>query len=62
MINQNSILFFINIFCILIILKNLFKFLGTLSQKNPEPMDISDRGLFYLGLSVSYIITYLYFK
>jgi len=62
MINQNSILFFINIFCILIILKNLFKFLSTLSQKNKKPMDISDRGLFYLGLSVSYIITYLYFK
>ena len=46
----------------LIILKNIFKFLGTLSQKNPQPLDINGRELFYLASAVSYIITYFYFN
>lgn len=62
MLNQNALFFFINIFSILIILKNIVKFLGTLSQKNPQPMDISGRELLYFGMAVSYIITYFYFN
>lgn len=62
MLNQTALFFFLNIFSILIVLKNIVKFLGTLSQKNPQPMDISGRELLYLGMSVSFIITYFYFN
>lgn len=62
MVSQNALFFFINVFSMLIILKNIFKFLGTLSQKNPQPLDINGRELFYLASAVSYIITYFYFN
>ncbi len=62
MVSLDALFFFISVFSILIILKNIFKFLGTLSQKNPQPLDISGRELFYFGTAISYIITYFYFN
>jgi hypothetical protein len=54
-----TIFLFIFIFSVLAILRIAFRFVITLSQDNPERMVLSDRVIIYLGLSVSYIITYL---
>ena len=60
--NIESIYFFILVFTILVSLKNVLKFMGALLQKEPKPMVYSNRELIFLGLSISYIITYIFFK
>jgi len=57
--NIDSILFFIFVFTVLVVTKNIFRFISTLSQKEPKPLLYSDRELISLGLSLSYIITFL---
>jgi hypothetical protein len=39
--------------------KNVTNFIGALLQKEPKPLVYSDRELILLGISISYIITYL---
>ena len=56
--NIDSIYLFVFVFAILVSLKNLMKFIGALSQKNPQPLVYRDRELIFLGLAISYIITY----
>jgi hypothetical protein len=58
--NLNSIYFFIFIFSTLIVIKNLSKFLIELLRDNPKPIGYSNRELLVLGLSISYIITYIF--
>lgn len=58
--NIESIYFFILVFTILVSLKNVLKFMGALLQREPKPLDYSNRELIFLGLSVSYIITYIF--
>jgi len=55
----DTIYFFIFVFTLLVSLKNVTKFIGALLQKEPKPLVYSSRELIYLGLSLSYIITYL---
>ncbi len=60
--NIESVYFFILVFTILVSLKNVLKFMGALLQREPKPLDYSNRELIFLGLSISYIITYIFFK
>ena len=62
MLNIESIYFFIFVFTILVSLKNVTKFISALLQKEPKPLVYSNRELIFLGLSISYIITYLFSK
>jgi hypothetical protein len=57
--NINTIYFFIFVFTILVTLSNVLKFLRALLQKEPTPLVFSNRELFLLGVSISYLITYL---
>ena len=60
--NIESIYFFILVFTILVSLKNVLKVMRALLQREPKPLDYSNRELIILGLSISYIITYIFFK
>ena len=62
MLNISTIFFFVFVFAILVVIKNAFKFIGALLQKEPHPMVMSNGELIILGLSISYIITYFYFN
>lgn len=53
---------FIFIFSILISLRGLMKVISALLQKDPKPLVYSNRELISLGLSFTYIITYLLSK
>jgi hypothetical protein len=57
--NIDAIYLFIFVFTILVSLKNVTKFVSALLQKEPKPMVYSNRELILLGVSISYIITYL---
>jgi len=57
--NIETIYLFIFVFTILVTLKNVAKFLSALLQKEPKPLVYSNRELIFLGLSLSYIITYI---
>jgi len=57
--NIDTIYLFIFVFTIFVSLKNVAKFLGALLQKEPKPLVYSNRELILLGISISYIITYL---
>lgn len=60
--NIESVYFFILVFTILVSLKNVLKFMSALLQREPKPLDYSNRELIILGLSISYIITYIFFR
>jgi hypothetical protein len=62
MLNINTIFFFLFIFSVLVLLRTVFKYIGALLQKEPKQVLISGRELIYLGLSISYIITYIRFN
>ena len=57
--NIETLYFFIFVFTNLVILKNITKFISALLQKEPKPLDYSNRELIALALSISYTITYL---
>jgi hypothetical protein len=57
--NIESIYFFIFVFTILVVLRNITKFVGALLSKDPKPMVYGNRELIFLGLSLSYLITFL---
>lgn len=57
--NIDTIYFFIFVFTILVTLLNVLKFLRALLQKEPKPLVLSNRELFLLGVSISYLVTYL---
>lgn len=59
MCNFESIFLFLFIFSLLTVTRVVFRFIITLLHKNPEKIVYSDRVIIYLGLSVSYIITFL---
>jgi len=60
--NINTIYLFLFVFTILVALMNVLKFLSALLQKEPKPLVLSNRELFLLGISMSYLITYLLVK
>ncbi len=57
--NIETIYLYVFVFTILVTLKNVAKFLSALLQKEPKPLVYSNRELIFLGLSLSYIITYI---
>jgi hypothetical protein len=59
MSNIENIFLFIFVFTILISLRGLSKIIGSLVQKEPTPLKFSNGELIFLGLSISYIITYI---
>jgi hypothetical protein len=54
-----SIFLFLFIFSVLTVLRAVLRFVGTLLQEQPERFVLTNRVLIFLGLSISYIITYL---
>lgn len=56
MLSTDTIFLFVFIFSILNILKNALKFIGTLLGKDNF---FSSGDLLYLGLSISYFLTYI---
>lgn len=62
MLNVNVIFFFLFIFSILVSLRTVFKYIGALLQRDPQQVKISSRELIYIGLSISYIFTYIHFN
>lgn len=58
--NIDTIYFFIFVFSILVTFRHVARFIGALLQKEPKPMVYGSRDLIYLGLSLSYIITYIF--
>jgi hypothetical protein len=57
--NIDTIYLFIFVFTILVTSLNVLKFLRALLQREPKPMVLSNRELLLLGVSISYLITYL---
>lgn len=59
MYNSDSIFVFIFIFSILVSLKSIFKIFTALLQTEPKPLIWTNKEILILGISISYIITYL---
>jgi len=59
MLKIDTIFLFLFIFSVLTVLITIVKFLRAVSQKNPKPIFKNDTDLIYLGLIITYIITYL---
>jgi len=57
--NIETIYLFIFVFTILVVLKNITKFISALLSKEPKPLVYNNRELIFLGLSLSYLITYI---
>lgn len=57
--NVESIFFFIFVFTTLVVLRNINKVISALMQKEVKPITFGNRELITLGLSISYIITYI---
>lgn len=60
--NIETIYLFVFVFTILVSLRSVTKFIGALLQKDPKPLVYGNRELITLGLSISYLITYLIVK
>ena len=59
MYKMESIFLFVFIFSVLTVLRTVFKYLSALLQSQPEKVVLSNGDLINLGLTMSYIITYL---
>ncbi len=60
MLNIDNLFFFIFIFSVLVVLRTTVRLIGALSQNSDVRVLKSDRELVILGLTISYIITYLF--
>jgi hypothetical protein len=60
--NIETIYLFVFVFTILVLLRSVTKFVSALLQKEPKPLVYSNRELIALGLSISYLITYIIVK
>jgi hypothetical protein len=59
MFNLDSLFLFTFIFSIMAVLRTVFRFVRALLQDPPTPLVLSSRELIFLGMSISYILTYL---
>jgi uncharacterized protein YacL len=57
--NLDSIFLFILIFSVLTVFRTVFRFIGSLLQKLPVKLVLSNGELITLGLAVTYCLTYL---
>jgi hypothetical protein len=55
----NTLFLFVFIFSVLTVLRSVIKLISSLFQEIPEKYSLYFGELVYLGLSVSYIITYI---
>jgi len=60
MISMTSILFFIAIFTSLIVIRLVFRLISSLLSNPPQKLVIGIWELFMIGLSISYLITYIF--
>lgn len=58
--NVDALYFFIFVFTVLVSLRHLLKFIVAMLEKTPKPLVYDNIKLISLGLSISYIITYIY--
>lgn len=59
MFNLQAICLFIFVFTTLVLLKNFTKIIIALLHKDPKPIVYGKWEIIFLGLSISYIITYI---
>jgi hypothetical protein len=59
MLNTETLFLFIFIFSILVITRVVILVIGSLTSKEPKPLNIGRGELITLGLLTSYFITYL---
>jgi len=57
--NIETIYLFIFVFAILVVFKNTTKFISALLSSEPKLLVYNNRELIFLGLSLSYLITYI---
>jgi hypothetical protein len=57
--NIETIYLFIFLFTILVVFKGITKFISALLSSEPKQLVYGDRELIFLGLSLSYLITYI---
>jgi len=57
--NIETIYLFIFVFAILVVSKNTTKFISALLSSEPKLLVYNNRELIFLGLSLSYLITYI---
>jgi len=57
--NIDTIYLFIFVFTILVVLKHTAKFISALLSREPKPLVYGNGELIFLGLSLSYLITYI---
>lgn len=61
MIDTLAVLYFFFIYFILVLTKTTFKIVSALLQTNPKQLVFSSWELIILGVSISYIFTYIKF-
>jgi hypothetical protein len=54
-----SIYLFIFVFTIFVVLRHIAKFVSALLSTEPKPLVYNNRELIFLGISLSYLITYI---
>jgi len=59
MFNIETILLFVLIFSVLAVVRTASMFIRALLQDNPQRFLLSNRELIFLGLTISYIITFI---
>jgi hypothetical protein len=59
MTNINTIYLFVFVFSLIAVFRIVFRFTVSLLQSEPKKFVMSSRETIYLGLFISYIITYL---
>jgi hypothetical protein len=59
MLNSETLFLFIFIFSVLFIIRAVILVIGSLSSKDPKPLNLGRGELITLGLLTSYLITYL---
>lgn len=59
MTSIDTIYLFIFVFSIIAVIRTVFRFVISLLQENPTKMVLSGRETLFLGLFITYIITYL---
>jgi hypothetical protein len=56
--NIDSLFLFLNIFSILLVLRVVYRFISALLSNPPIKLIMGNRELIFLGIALSYIITY----
>ena len=59
MLNTDTLFLFLFIFSIVSCLRLIFKFFISIFQEQPQKIILDTKSLFFYGVSISYIITYL---